>query len=87
MHLFSNVKYHASSTLSLDDLNIIESILDANGAAMVALAAATHIISTSLEFDGWQNAEKDVVIVTVSLSFYNDYTWVNMYSRNGWNDL
>lgn len=68
MHLFSNVQYHLSSSLSLDDQKALATLLDANGAVNDTLQHATHVITNSLEFDGWHSVADDVAVVTVSIS-------------------
>lgn len=69
MHLFSNVKYHLSSSLSPDEQTILTALLDANGATKDTIQNATHIITDSLEFDGWQSVGDEVEVVTVSHAF------------------
>lgn len=69
MHLFSNVNYHLSSSLGLDDQNALAKLLDSNGAVQVTLQEATHIITDSLEFEGWQSVGEHVAVVTVSPTY------------------
>lgn len=66
MGLFSDVAYILSSSLSVVDQKQLSANLDANGATRSPLEDATHIITNSLEFEGWQNAPKNAEVVTVS---------------------
>lgn len=66
MGLFSGVTYTLSSSLRVDDQNYLTANLDANGATQSSLEETTHIITDTLEFEGWQSAPKNAEIVTVS---------------------
>lgn len=66
MGIFSDVAYTLSSSLRADDQKYLSEILDANGATRSSLKDATHIISDTLEFEGWRNAPEDGEVVTVS---------------------
>lgn len=66
MGIFSDVAYTLSSSLRTNDQEWLSDILDANGATRSALEDATHIISDTLEFEGWQSAPKNAEVVTVS---------------------
>jgi len=66
MGIFSGVAYTLSSSLRTNDQKDMSEILDANGATRSSLEDATHIISDTLEFEGWRNAPKNAEVVTVS---------------------
>ena len=66
MGIFSDVAYTLSSSLRTNDQKHLSEILDANGATQSALKDATHIISDTLEFEGWQSAPENAEVVTVS---------------------
>lgn len=66
MGLFSDVAYTLSSSLRVDDQKHLSANLDANGATPSSLEDATHIITDTLEFEGWQSAPKKAEVVTVS---------------------
>jgi len=66
MGLFSDIKYTLSSSLRADDQKLLSANLDANGATRTSLEDATHIITDTLEFEGWQSAPKNLEVVTVS---------------------
>lgn len=65
---FTDVAYTLSSSLGVDDQNRLSTILDANGASRRPLEDATHIITNTLEFEGWESVPKSAEVVTVSLS-------------------
>lgn len=66
MGIFSGVAYTLSSSLRASDQEYLSGILDANGATQSSLENATHIISDTLEFEGWQSASENAEVVTVS---------------------
>ena len=66
MGLFSDVAYTLSSSLRVDDQKHLSATLDANGATRSSLEDATHIVTDTLEFEGWQSAPKNAELVTVS---------------------
>lgn len=66
MGIFSGVTYTLSSSLRVSDQGFLSDHLDANGAARSPLEDATHIISDTLEFEGWQSAPENAEVVTVS---------------------
>lgn len=66
MGIFSDVAYIVSSSLRVNDQEWLSGMLDANGATRSSLEDATHIISDTLEFEGWQSAPENAEIVTVS---------------------
>jgi hypothetical protein len=66
MGLFSGVAYILSSSLRADDQNLLSANLDTNGATQSSLKDATHIITDTLEFEGWELAPKHAEVVTVS---------------------
>jgi len=66
MGIFSDVAYTLSSSLRVNDQKHLSDILDANGATRSSLEDATHIISDTPEFEGWQSAPENAEVVTVS---------------------
>ena len=66
MGIFSDVVYTLSSSLRTNDQKWLSDILDANGAARGSLEDVTHIISNTLEFEGWRSAPENAEVVTVS---------------------
>ena len=62
MGLFSGVAYTLSSSLHSEDQKKLSGSLDANGATPSPLEDATHIVTDTLEFEGWQSAPKAEVI-------------------------
>ena len=66
MGIFSGVAYTLSSSLPASDQEFLSGLLDANGAVQNSLEDATHVISDTLEFEGWQSAPENVEVVTVS---------------------
>lgn len=65
MGIFSGVAYTLSSSLRASDREFLSGILDANGATRSSLESATHVISGTLEFEGWQSAPENAEVVTV----------------------
>ena len=62
MGIFSGVAYILSSSLRVSDQEFLSGPLEStNGATRSSLKDATHSISDTLEFEGWQSAE----VVTV----------------------
>ena len=66
MGIFSGVTYALSSSLRASDQKFLSDHLDANGATRNPLEDATHIVSDTLEFEGWQSAPENAEVVTVS---------------------
>jgi hypothetical protein len=66
MGIFSDVAYSISSSLRVNDQKGLSEFLDANGATRTSLEDATHIISDTMEFEGWQGAPENAEVVTVS---------------------
>jgi hypothetical protein len=68
MMLFLQVKYYLSSSLPLERRNELSHVLDSNGAEKAnSLQEATHIITKSHRFEGWQDVGDHASVVTVSL--------------------
>ena len=65
MGLFSKVAYTLSSSLRAHDQKSLSAHLDANGATRSSLKDATHIITDTLEFEGWESAPNEAQVVTV----------------------
>lgn len=70
MGIFSGVAFTLSSSLRASDREFLSGLLDANGATESPLEDATHVISDTLEFEGWQSAPENVEVVTVSGNEY-----------------
>jgi len=66
MGIFSDVAYTLSSSLRANDQEHLSDILDSNGATRSSLEDATHIISDTPEFEGWQSAPDNTEVVIVS---------------------
>ena len=66
MGIFSGVAYTLSSSLRANDQKYLTDILDVNGATRSPLKEATHIISDTPEFEGWQSAPENAEVVIVS---------------------
>lgn len=66
MGIFSGVAFTLSSSLRASDRELLSGLLDANGATESPLEGATHVISDTLEFEGWRSAPENVEVVTVS---------------------
>lgn len=66
MGIFSGVVYILSSSLRASDQEFLSGLLDANDATRSSLEDATHVISDTLEFEGWQSAPEKAEVVTVS---------------------
>jgi hypothetical protein len=67
MLLFHQVIYHLSSSLPLERQIELSHVLDSNGAESAkTLDEATHIITNSHRFEGWQDIGETVSVVTVS---------------------
>lgn len=65
--IFLGVRYHIAECVPLPRRSDTKALLDANGAVVAAgVSEATHIVTTSMEFDGWPNVSEDVKIVTPS---------------------
>jgi hypothetical protein len=71
MKIFAGVHYYLSPSLDEETSTQLGVLLDQHGAAPKdALDGATHVITNSKLFEGWQDAPKDAAVVTVS-SLYN----------------
>jgi hypothetical protein len=66
MVLFTGVTYILSSSLRPEDQKWLSAYLKENGATESSLEDATHIISDTLEFEGWQSAPENAEVVIVS---------------------
>lgn len=74
MSIFSRVKYHLSPSLPPELQSNLSYALEANGATKVALGKATHIITDSNQFEGWQTVQDGVAVVTVRNCMISRYT-------------
>lgn len=84
--LFADVRYYLSPTLSKQTLQEFANILDVNEAEHVDRPQdATHVISNTDRFDGWESVPQSTVMVTVCpilfLLMKNSHRYV---SRYGW---
>jgi len=66
MGIFSGVAYILSSSLRASDQEFLSGLLDVNGATRSSLEDTTHVISDTLEFEGWRSAPEKAEVVTVS---------------------
>ena len=64
--IFREVKYFLSTSLPRVRQEELSEILDANGAQHVALRDATHVVTDSHVFEGYQTVSEDVAVITVS---------------------
>ncbi|THV02405.1 hypothetical protein K435DRAFT_717243 [Dendrothele bispora CBS 962.96] len=65
MLLFENVKYHLSESLSSEAVARLAHVLNTNGATRAqSLQDATHVITNSNRFEGWQNIPDTITVVT-----------------------
>ncbi|TDL19364.1 hypothetical protein BD410DRAFT_792173 [Rickenella mellea] len=63
--LFSDVNYHISSSLGFDQHAELSNILNPNGAVEAkSIPEATHIITNSTQFEGWQGVPTNAVVVS-----------------------
>ena len=65
MLLFLDVKYCLSSSLDTETQSRLSLALADNGATRVPLEEATHVITNSIQFEGWQTVADGVFVVTV----------------------
>ena len=68
--IFSQVKFSISTSLPAQRQNELKELLKANGASLVDVAEATHIISNTLQFEGNERATDSVNIVTVRHRYF-----------------
>lgn len=64
MPLFDSITYHLSETLTPSTHARVASLLSLNGATPSSVDEATHIVSNSAQFEGWEKAKG--VVATVS---------------------
>ncbi|RXW21707.1 hypothetical protein EST38_g4150 [Candolleomyces aberdarensis] len=65
MQLFSSIRYYLSPTLTPEKREFLQYTLDNNGArAAESLSEATHVISNSDRFEGWQDLREETAVVT-----------------------
>jgi hypothetical protein len=64
MAVFDDVLYFVSSSLPLQCRFDISNLLLNNGAVAAPLDQATHVITSTNRFDGWQIVSKAVAVVT-----------------------
>ncbi|KAJ7594325.1 hypothetical protein C8J56DRAFT_854426 [Mycena floridula] len=63
--LFEKVQYHLPSSLCTAIRSQLSTALNGNGAVeSKTITDATHIISNSLRFEGWQNVDPSIAVVT-----------------------
>ncbi|KAF7970484.1 hypothetical protein HWV62_23847 [Athelia sp. TMB] len=61
MTLFDNATYHLAETLSSDAHARLASLLSVNGALVASVGEATHVITDSAVFEGWEGVTGHVV--------------------------
>jgi hypothetical protein len=68
MQLFSSIRYYLSPTLTPEKREFLQYTLENNGAkAAGSLSEATHVVSNSDRFEGWQDVGGECVVVTVRI--------------------
>lgn len=73
MPLFESVQFHISSCVPPERQEQLLHVLKSNGGNEAnSLDEATHVITTSNRFEGWQEAGENVSVVTVSLFDCNE---------------
>jgi hypothetical protein len=68
LSIFADVRYYIAPTLAPELAGELARILNANGGTHVALEHATHVISNTDKYDGWQTAPDSTHVVTVGVS-------------------
>jgi hypothetical protein len=70
MKLFRSVKHYLPETLPQERRSDLASVIESNGGQKAqTIHSATHIITNSYRFQGWQDVPQGVEIVTVRLKF------------------
>ncbi|KAI5123689.1 hypothetical protein M0805_001717 [Coniferiporia weirii] len=62
--LFSDVKYALSPSFPVHRQDELAKVLDANGAVKTSLEVATHVITSTMHFEGRELTIDDVIVVT-----------------------
>lgn len=70
MAIFDGVRYYLSPSISPDQTTLLYNLLEDHGAVQEELSDASHIVTDSDRFEGWQSIEEDVAVVTVSEGLY-----------------
>jgi len=66
MKLFSSVKYFIAPSYSAENQELLRHLLNENGAQEAQTPAdASHVITNSLRFEGWQDVPESTVVTTV----------------------
>lgn len=63
--IFDGVRYYLAPSIAPYVVRTLMNLLDNNGAVQEELSDATHIITNSERFEGWQTIRKDAYVVTV----------------------
>ena len=66
--VFGNVKFYLAPSIPPEKQRALSSCLKANGAVEVSLDKASHVITNSNAFDGWQTVGPNVDVVSVRVS-------------------
>lgn len=61
--IFRNVRYFLPSSLTAQRRDDLSKVLNANGGEETSLEKATHVITNSHVFEGYQSVSDDVVVV------------------------
>lgn len=70
MAMFSGIVYYLSPSLPPQTRSELQRALNANGGQEVDKpGSATHILTDTLQFEGWEDVPDNIVRVTVSNSF------------------
>ncbi|KAF6753926.1 hypothetical protein DFP72DRAFT_1127657, partial [Ephemerocybe angulata] len=65
MKLFDSITFHLSPSLRHETRDLLQHVLLANGAAAAGtLGDATHVITNSNRYEGWEGVGADVAVVT-----------------------
>jgi hypothetical protein len=67
MQLFNSIRYYLSPTLTPEKREFLQYTLENNGAKAAGLSEATHVVSNSDRFEGWQDVGEECVVVTVRI--------------------
>ena len=78
--IFNGVSYHLSSSLPPSRAQELDVVLINNGATPAdSLATATHVVTNSNQFEGWQNVAENTLVVTVSLPLRERLSFLILY--------
>jgi hypothetical protein len=64
MPIFNDVLYYLSQSLPPQRQQSLSTLLLANGAVQASLSKATHVVTNTRRFEGWQGVGQNVAVVT-----------------------